>query len=96
MKGKKKKNKEAFRDQLSKIFEIPPEVVSDFPKIVLAGNKEISIENFNGLVEYTAQKIRMNTQCGILVIDGIALEVRKMTADYIIIRGTIIQIGFVL
>lgn len=96
MKGKKKKNQEAFREQLSKLFEVPPEVVSDFPKIVLAGNQEVSIENFNGLIEYTTQKIRMNTKCGILVIDGIELEIRKMTADYIMIKGTIIQIGFVL
>lgn len=96
MKGKKKKNQEAFRDQLSKLFEVPPEVMNDFPKIVLVGNQEISIENFSGLVEYTSQKMRMNTKCGMLVIDGIELEVRKMTADYIIIRGTIIQVGFVL
>lgn len=96
MKEKKNKNPEAFREQLSKLFEVPSEVVSDFPKIVLIGNQEISIENFNGLIEYTAQKIRMNTKCGILVIDGIELEVRKMTAEYIMIKGTIIQIGFVL
>ena len=96
MKEKKNKNPEAFREQLSKLFEVPPEVVSDFPKIILIGNQEISIENFNGLIEYTAQKIRMNTKCGILVIDGIELEVRKMTAEYIMIKGTIIQIGFVL
>lgn len=96
MKEKKNKNPEAFREQLSKLFEVPPEVVSDFPKIVLIGNQEVSIENFNGLIEYTAQKIRMNTKCGILVIDGIELEVRKMTAEYIMIKGTIIQIGFVL
>lgn len=96
MKGKNKKSKEGFRDQLSKLFEVPPEVVSDFPKIVLVGNQEISIENFNGLIEYTTQKIRMNTKCGILVIDGIDLEIKKMTADYMILKGTIIQIGFVL
>lgn len=96
MKGKKKKNQEAFRNQLSKLFEVPPEVMNDFPKIVLVGNQEISIENFSGLVEYTSQKMRMNTKCGMLVIDGIELEVRKMTADYIVIRGTIIQVGFVL
>lgn len=95
MKGKKK-NQEAFRGQLSKLFEVPPEVMSDFPKIVLLGNKEISIENFNNLVEYTTQKIRMNTKCGMLVIDGVELEVSKMTADYITIKGTIIQVSFML
>lgn len=92
----KKKNQEAFREQLSKLFEVPPEVISDFPKIVLTGNKEIIIENFNNLIEYTTQKIRMNTKCGILTIDGIELEVSKMTADYITIKGTIIQVGFIL
>lgn len=96
MEGKKKKIQETFRDQLSKLFEVPPEVVNDFPKIVLLGNREVSIENFNGLIEYTSQKIRINTKCGMLVIDGIELEIKKMTADYIMISGTIIQVGFVL
>lgn len=91
-----RKNQEAFREQLSKLFDVPPEVVSDFPKIVLSGNQEVSIENFGSLVEYTAQKIRINTRCGILVIDGIELEIRKLTSDYITIKGTIIQVGFVL
>ena len=77
-------------------MEVPSEVISDFPKIVLTGNKEVYIENFQGLVEYGMQKIRLNTKCGIFVIDGIDLEIKKMTADYITIRGTIIQTGFVL
>lgn len=94
--GRKSKNQELLREQLSKLFEVPPEVMSDFPKIILAGNQEISIENFNNLVEYTEQKIRMNTRCGMLVLDGVDLKIRKMTADYITIKGTIIQLGFVL
>ena len=95
MKEKKNRKKESLKDQLTKLLDVPPEVVSDLPQIVISGNREIRVENFGGLLEYTSQTIRLSTKCGILVIDGVQLEAQKMTADYISIKGTIIQIGFV-
>lgn len=95
MKGKKNRNQEGLKEQLSKLLEVPPEVMSDLPQVVMSGNQEMRVENFGGLIEYTSQMIRLNTKCGVLVINGIQLEAKKMTADYIIIKGTIIQIEFV-
>ena len=91
---REKRERESLKQQLSTMFEVPPEIVNDLPKITLLGNKEITVENFGGLIEYTMQKIRLSTKSGILVIDGIDLQARKMTADYIIIKGTILQIVF--
>lgn len=88
------KKRRTLRQQLSGLLEVPPEIVSDLPKVVIIGNKEIDIENFIGLIEYTMQKIRINTKSGILVIEGIDLEARKMTAEYITITGTILQISY--
>ncbi|MBE6022281.1 MAG: hypothetical protein E7231_03480 [Cellulosilyticum sp.] len=95
MKRKKNRSQEGLKGQLTKLLDVPPEVVSDFPQIVMSGNQEIKVENFGGILEYTSQMIRLSTKCGILVIHGADLEAQKMTADYITIKGTIIQISFV-
>lgn len=95
MKEKKNHKQEGIKDRISKLLEVPSEVIGDFPHTTMVGNKEITIENFGGLIEYTSQTIRLSTKCGILVIHGIELEARKMTAEYIVIKGSIIQVGFV-
>lgn len=95
MKEKKTHKQEKFKNKLTQLLDVPPEVMSDDPKATLLGNQEIKVENFGGLLEYTSQSIRLGTKCGILVISGIDLEAKKMTAEYIIIKGSIIQIGFV-
>ncbi|WP_069998002.1 sporulation protein YqfC [Cellulosilyticum sp. I15G10I2] len=87
--------KENIREQLTEALDIPKEVIIDLPVITLTGNKEINVENFNGLLEYTRQKIRLNTRSGILVIDGIELEAKNMTAERICIKGNILHITFV-
>lgn len=95
MKERKNHKQNSLKNQLTKLLDVPPEVVSNLPQIVMTGNQEIRVENFGGILEYTSQTIRLNTKCGILVINGVQLEAQKMTADYITIRGNIIQIGFV-
>lgn len=98
MKGKKKikhLKKENLRDLFTEGLDIPTEVVSDLPIIMLTGNKEINIENFNNLLEYTQQRIRLNTKSGILIIDGCELEAKNMTAEKICIKGNILHIAFV-
>ncbi|MDF2877487.1 MAG: hypothetical protein K0S30_583 [Clostridia bacterium] len=98
MKGKRRNSylkKVSLKEQLTEALDIPKEVITNLPVITLTGNQEIVIENFNSLIEYTAQKIRLHTKSGILVIDGIELEAKNMTAEKICIKGHIIQIAFV-
>lgn len=85
-----------LREQVVKNLDIPTEVISNIPIIKMNGNKEISIENFVGLVEYTPQKVRLNTRCGLLIIDGVGLEAKSMTIEKIFIKGVILQVAFAL
>ena len=91
---KNKLTKINLREQVAKGLDIPTEVMSNVPVIKLSGNEEISIENFISLVEYTPQKVRLNTRCGLLIIDGVALEAKSMTAERMLIKGTILQVAF--
>lgn len=94
MKKKRKQNQESLKEQFTKLLELPPEVISNFPQIILTGNKEIKVENFGGLLEYSDQIMKISTKCGVLVIRGTQLEAQKMTADFITIRGKIQQVEF--
>lgn len=92
---KHRQKRMSLKERIEQNLEIPIEVLKDIPVIKISGNKEICIENFIKLIEYTPQKIRLTTKCGLLVIDGIALHARSMTAECMIIRGTILQVAFV-
>lgn len=94
MKKRKKQNPESLKEQVSKLLELPPEVISNFPQISLIGNKEIKVENFGGLIEYSEQTMKLSTKCGTLVIHGAGLEAQKMTAEFITIKGKIQQVEF--
>ena len=91
---KPKAKKESFREQFSALLDVPPEIMNDLPKVVIVGNKEINVENFIGLLEYTMQRIRINTKSGVIVIEGVELEATKMTSEYIKIKGTILQVSY--
>ena len=83
MKGKKK---------LNELLEIPKEVYSNIPNIILTGFEEMIIENNKGILEYEDCFIRINTHIGIININGFNLKLEKMTEDNLKIRGKIEKI----
>ena len=56
-----KKDKPNLKKELSAALEIPGEVILDMPLISLKGREEISVENYRGIIEYSTDKIRLNT-----------------------------------
>ena len=75
--------------RLEKILEIPQEIYSDVPKIVITGFNEMVIENFKSILEYEEFFIRINTYIGIININGYNLKLETMTNDDIKITGQI-------
>ncbi len=86
-KGKfmKKKN---YR-KLDRILEMPKEVCSDIPKVIITGFDEIVIENYKGILEYEEFFVRINTHIGIININGFQLNLENMTNDDIKVTGKI-------
>ncbi|MGL4736746.1 MAG: YabP/YqfC family sporulation protein [Cellulosilyticaceae bacterium] len=81
-------------DKVTSLFDIPKETVIDVPIIHMIGMRDLSIENFLGIVEYGEQTIRLNTKDGILCICGKKLQAKSMTAETIKIKGCIESISF--
>ena len=78
--------------RFNELLEIPKEVYSNVPNIILTGFEEMIIENNKGILEYEDYFIRVNTFIGIININGINLKLEKMTEDNLKIKGKIEKI----
>ena len=75
--------------RLDKILELPQEVYSNIPKIIITGFDEMIIENYKGILEYEEFFVRINTHIGIVSINGYELNLENMTDDDIKVTGKI-------
>ena len=76
-------------NKIDKLLELPKEVYSDVPKIIMTGFEEVIIENFKGILEYEEFFASISTHIGIVNINGYNLNLEKMTNDDIKITGKI-------
>lgn len=81
----KRKNKR----KVDKILELPKEVYSNIPKIIITGFEELIIENFKGILEYEEFFVRISTHIGVININGYNLNLQNMTNDDIKVTGKI-------
>ncbi len=87
-----KKKKQINR--VDKLLELPKEVYSNEPKIVITGFDELIIENFKGILEYEEFFVRINTYIGIIDINGYNLNLENMTNDDLKVKGKIESVEF--
>ena len=86
---KKTSIKKSLVEQLGETWDVPKETLLNIPIITLEGNSEIRVENFDGIAEYGEMRMRLNTQCGVLVIEGNGLYAKSMNTEMIKIQGDI-------
>ena len=82
----KKRN---YNNKIDRILELPQEVYSNVPKIIITGFDEMIIENFKGILEYEEFFVRINTHIGLININGYGLSLENMTDDDIKVKGKI-------
>lgn len=86
---------DGIKRNLAEILELPKDIILDLPKIIMIGNLQIYIENHKGILEYTGEKIRVNTKNGVLRIMGKNLMLKNIVTEEIIIVGEINQVEFI-
>ena len=64
------RKKRGSLSRIDKFLEMPQEIYSNIPKITITGFEEMIIENFKGILEYEDFFIRINTNIGIINING--------------------------
>ena len=75
--------------RIDKILEIPEEVYTNKPKIIITGFDEIILENYKGILEYEEFFTIISTYIVVVNINGYNMNLEKMTNDDIKITGKI-------
>ncbi|MDR2939978.1 MAG: sporulation protein YqfC [Clostridiales bacterium] len=78
----------------SSMFELPKEIILNLPLITLVGSEEMSVENYKNIIEYTEEKIRVNTSCGVIKIEGSKLSIKQITQEKLYVIGKITGVGY--
>ncbi len=92
----KKINTRHIKKTITSMFELPKEIVFNLPLINVIGNEEINIENYKGIIEYNLERVRINTSCGIIKIEGKKLLLKQITAENISVTGSISKFEYIL
>lgn len=91
----RKKKIEEVKVKMSDAFELPKEITLNLPKISMIGNIQMIIENHRGIIEYTPERIRVNSSIGIIKIDGKDMNLRNIASDDIIISGIVEKLEYI-
>lgn len=90
----RKRRLEAVKEKISELFELPKDIILDLPKVSMIGKNQMYIENHRGIIEYTMQRIRINSTLGVIRISGREMKIRNIGKEEIIIIGEITVIEF--
>ena len=82
--------------KLAGILDLPREVTMNLPLITVTGSEQVSVENFKGVIEYTAERVRINTPCGVLKITGRGLTLKQITSENILVVGSVTGLEYLL
>lgn len=83
MEDKINKVKEGLVEKL----DLPRDVVLNFPKIIITGDNEITIENHKGIISFEDREMKINSRVGAITIKGVGLEILFIGGDTITIGG---------
>ncbi len=85
--------KKSILENVAEISGIPKDYIMDLPRITMLGGKEVQVENYKGLVEYTSETVRLACNNKQLVISGQRLRITRICEQMIFIMGNISNIS---
>ena len=76
-------------NKLSQILDMPRELDKNQTKVTIISFDEILIENYKGIMEYEEFYVKINTEIGIININGFNLNLQQMTNEDVLVKGVI-------
>ncbi len=89
------KNKERnTRDKIADALDLPLDVLCDIPRIEIIGCSQINVENFRGILDYGENSIKINSNTGIIKIEGDGLLIESISDEGVFVKGRILRVEF--
>ena len=87
----KKQNK---KDRILDTLPLPQDIIHGDIRITVMGNREIWIENYKGLLEYTGTSIVLQAKTCKLQVEGKCLTIDYYTNEDMKISGRILSVKY--
>lgn len=91
---KKRKLQNRVRERLADTLDVSKEIILDTALIRVIGDKEMTIENYKGIIEYSDKVIRVKTKPEIIKVYGEKLDLSNISDETICVSGKIKGILF--
>ena len=83
-----------LRERVTDELDIPKEITQNLSHLSILGEKELFVENYKGVMEYTPDTVRVRTHGRTLRVTGRELEIRTITDDDLQVVGVINTIEY--
>ena len=85
---------EKIINSISRNLDLPTDTVSGYAHIEMSGNREIIIEGCRGVLEYSDQRIALNTGKLTVRLCGCDMTIISMQGSQAVIKGVITCVDF--
>lgn len=75
--------------RLGRLLEIPDEAAFGSLKLTMLENRELLVENHQGIVAYTEEKVKIKIPLGWLTVTGENLNLNHLQSEQILLKGKI-------
>ena len=83
-----------LKRNMTEALDLPKEIMLNLPLISMVGREEVTIENYKGILEYGEEMVRISTAAGILRLVGKNLCLKQLSAECMVITGTVEKLDF--
>jgi len=76
------------------ILDFPPDVAGEGPKITITGRRQVLVENYISIVNFSEEEIRLETAEGDVCFGGKRLVLKVILATELRIEGELSSLSF--
>ena len=76
-------------NKFTQMLDMPRELDKRQTKVTIISFDEILIENYKGIMEYEEFFVKINTEIGVININGFNLNLEQMTNEDVLVKGVI-------
>ena len=91
---KRKAEYRSFTEQLSEGTQMTGDIIAGQPLLSMTGNHSITISNYQSILEYSTEQIRISTKKCLVIIIGEKLCIRYFMKEEIKIVGNIFSVSY--
>ena len=83
-----------IQTSVGEVLDFPPDVVGEGPKITITGRRQIMVENYVSILNFSEEEIRLETAEGDVFFRGKGLMLKVILASELQIEGELSSFSF--